>query len=118
MAGLNILIVEDNKERIAEFKQRLVGNNVIVVNQSRDGIARLRAGDIDVLFLDHDLAGTGEPEPSSEHTGYEVAEWLEKNPRFQPGQIIVHSLNPTGRKNILAALPNAIELPFAWQRIS
>ncbi len=117
MTKLNILIVEDNRERIASFKRRLVGNNVIFVKQSRDGIARLRAGDIDVLFLDHDLSGTGEPEPSGERTGYEVAEWLERNPRFQPKQIIVHSLNSVGRKNILAALPNAIELPFAWQKI-
>jgi CheY-like chemotaxis protein len=115
--GLNILIVEDNKDRIEAFKRRLIGNNIIVVKQSRDGISRLRAKDIDVLFLDHDLAGTGEPEPSGPRTGYEVAKWLEENPKFQPRQIIVHSLNAAGRKNILAALPNAIELPFAWEKI-
>lgn len=68
--GLNILIVEDNKDRIESFKRRLV-----------------------------------------------VAKWLEENPKFQPKQIIVHSLNAVGRKNILAALPNAIEMPWAWEKI-
>lgn len=50
MRGKNILIVEDNKYRIEAFKRRLVGNNVIFVKQSRDGISRSRARDIDVLF--------------------------------------------------------------------
>ena len=114
--GLNILIVEDNKDRIAAFKRRLVGNNVIFVKQSRDGISRLRAKDIDVLFLDHDLKGIPF-EPSGPGTGYEVAEWLERNPKFRPKQIIVHSLNPAGRQRILAALPGAVEMPFAWEKI-
>lgn len=114
---LNILIVEDNNERVVAFRQRLTGHNVVFVRHARDGISRLRARDIDVLFLDHDLSGTGEPEPSGPKTGYEVAEWLAKNPKFIPNQVIVHSLNPVGRKNIKAALPCAIEMPFAWEKI-
>jgi len=114
--GLNILVVEDDKDRIASFRRRLVGNSVTFVNSARDGISRLRAGDIDVLFLDHDLKGIPF-EPSGPGTGYEVAKWLEENPKFRPKQIIVHSLNSPGRKRILAALPGAVEFPFAWRKI-
>ena len=114
---MNILIVEDDPERIKSFKRRLRNHNVTVVHQSRDGISRLRAGDVDMLFLDHDLDGTGMPQEPGLKTGYEVAAWLAKNDRFIPDKVYVHSKNPRGRAAILRVLDSAVAWPYAWEKV-
>jgi len=117
MQGLNIVIVEDYIERIKKFRRKLIGNNVVITKNPKEAIDLLRTEPIDVLFLDHDLGGTGQPEPSGPGTGYEVAKWLEENPEFQPNQIIIHSLNPVGQKNMKAALPTARVIPAVWDQL-
>lgn len=62
---------------------------------------------IGILSLDHDL---GEPVDSN-GTGNDVACWLEEqaysgNWDMIPDNIIVHSANPVGRKNMQAAIDN------------
>jgi hypothetical protein len=47
-----------------------------------------------------------------------VAKWLKENPSHKPAVIIIHSLNAQGRQNIKAFLPEAIELPLAWQFVN
>lgn len=113
MRGKNVLILEDNKDRMAKFKRRLIGNRVTYARWPREAISHLRSGSIDVLFLDHDLNGV--LEESGPGTGYEVAEWLARNPKFMPKQIILHSLNDVGRKNMRKVLPKAVEHPFWWE---
>lgn len=54
-------------------------------------------GPWDILYLDHDLAGTYQ---RGEVTGYTIMCWLEKNPQFLPGKIICVSSNPPGRARI------------------
>jgi CheY-like chemotaxis protein len=116
---MNILILEDDptKTRMPKFKRNLIGHIVYHAKTPREAISFLRSNQIDVLFLDHDLSGTGEPEPSGPGTGYEVAVWLERHPEFKPQQIILHSLNPTGRARMKQALPEAQEAPGAWDLI-
>ncbi len=116
MTGADVLILEDSVERMKGFYRRLVGNNVVHVETPAACIAYLKKGGFDVLFLDHDLGGQVHV-PSGPGTGYEVAVWLEENPQYQPEQIFVHSLDPVGSKNILAALPKAQAYPFAWMHI-
>ncbi len=116
---MNILILEDdpNNTRMPKFKRNLTGHTVFHAKTPRDAISHLRSKSIDVLFLDHDLGGTGQPEPSGPGTGYEVACWLEEHPEFKPNQIVLHSLNPIGRAKMKQALPEAQDAPGAWDKI-
>ena len=117
--SMNILILEDdpNNTRMPKFRRNLIGNIIYHARTPREAISFLRSKQIDVLFLDHDLSGTGQPEPSGPGTGYEVAVWLEEHPDYKPGQIILHSLNPAGRAKMQQALPEAKDVPAAWDRI-
>lgn len=63
-----------------------------------DGIGLLKdQHPIDVLYLDHDL---GDFKDGREYTGYDVICWLEQNPQYLPGQIVVVSRNPVGVERI------------------
>ena len=114
---MNILILEDDPARMRKFKMNLIGHIIYHAKTPREAISFLRSKTIDVLFLDHDLAGTGLPEPSGPGTGYEVAVWLEEHPEFKPKQIVLHSLNPSGRARMKQALPEAQDAPGAWDKI-
>ena len=102
---MKILILEDNIERQKQFRKNLVGHNVEIIDSSKIAIEKFIGEKWDLLFLDHE---------SGENTGYEVAKFLEANNQFMPSNVIVHSLNTNGAQNILAALPSAIHIPFAW----
>jgi hypothetical protein len=81
-------------------------------------IEKLKECTWDVLMLDHDLGGNVYvPSGGSEPTGYDVAKWLRLNPEYKPEKIILHSLNPIGRKNMLKELPEALDLPHAWEKV-
>ena len=65
-------------------------------------IRRLKSGEVRYISFDHDL-GTG-------LTGHDVAKWIEE--RAFNGDILrigwnVHSKNPQGAKDIIAAMTNA-----------
>jgi CheY-like chemotaxis protein len=113
----NLLILEDNPARQKQFKRKFIGHLVTIVDDSKEAIKLLDEapeGHWDTIFLDHDLGGE-QNVPSGEGTGYEVATWLERNPKKQPYQIILHSLNTAGCANMKRALPNSIVIPFAWR---
>ena len=111
----DILILEDNWERQEQFSKNLVGHNLTITDSSKTAIAKLSNEKWDVLFLDHDLGGLVYVQ-SGENTGFEVAEFLKLNQKHMPQNIIVHSLNVPGSQNIIAALPNAVHIPFAWSQ--
>ena len=116
---LNILILDDdpNKDRIPAFKKKFIGNNVVWVQTAPEAIELLDKAEPsywDAIFLDHDLGGQAYV-PSGPGTGYEVAKWLESHPDKKPKQIFLHSLNPVGRDNMKAALPEAEHAPWAWK---
>ena len=110
---MKILILEDSQERMKQFRERLVGHEVVIVEESRDCIVQLQNSTWDVLFLDHDLGGQTMVE-SGPGTGYEVARWLEANPQRQPPHIVVHSFNPDGADKMIACLPQAMRAPGIW----
>ena len=63
----------------------------------------LQSCNISIVSLDHDL-GTGQ-------SGYDIAKWIEKQVflhQMQAPEILCHSQNPVGKKNILAVV-EAIE---------
>jgi len=121
---MNILILEDNEDRMKVFRRKLEGHQghrVFHAKTPRDAISMLRSNQIHVLFLDHDLGivGNGAYEKSGPGTGFEVASWLADHPEHMPNQIILHSLNEPGRKAMKACLPAdiTVDLPGAWSQI-
>ena len=115
---MKILILDDDLDRHANFKKRLIGHEVTHVETSQACIDKLKDnGPWDYCFLDHDLGGEVFVK-SGKNTGYEVAEWLRDNQNKMPGNVIVHSLNPAGALNMISAIPNARHVPFAWTKVN
>lgn len=112
---MKILVLEDNEERITQFKRNLAGNLLVIVDNADEAIDLLMHTKWDVVMLDHDLGGK-EMVSSGPGTGYQVAVFLEQNPEFRPPNIIVHSMNPVGAKNILAAIDGARYCMGAWTK--
>jgi len=70
------------------------------VQTAEECIALLDTGTVTALSFDHDLG--------TELTGYDVAKWIERNAiRLRPILWDVHSMNPVGRANIVAAMQQA-----------
>ena len=59
----------------------------------------LREDPFDIIFFDHDLDNRQMVDSREENTGYQLALWL-KEKNFTFDQIIIHSMNPAGAKNI------------------
>ena len=114
---MKVLILEDDERRITLFKEKLVGHLLFTTDNPQKANTWLELESFDFVFLDHDLADEHYREDcdSNETTGLCTAEFLGNNPEFSPdAKIIVHSLNPSGRKRMMQALAsrNAIEYPF------
>ena len=115
-----ILILDDDANRHEQFAKKYIGEELVHVTVAAEAINYLQYGNpFDYIFLDHDLGGMQMVE-SGEKTGYEVAEWLSNNPEYKPHMsVILHSLNPVGRKNMCNVLKKAnihvIESPFLWK---
>jgi len=113
---MKILILEDDKERIKQFKWWAYQNHQLtIVSTVGDTISELEENEFDLLCLDHDLGQEVYVESTGkEETGYLVALWLAENPERKPEHIIIHSLNTVGRENMKAVLPEATVYPFVW----
>lgn len=110
---MKILILEDDVTRTNYFKKKLIGHELTFTQFSKECIKLLSENLYDVLFLDHDLGGAIHV-ASGENTGYEVAQYLYKNTDRKPEQIIIHSLNTVGARNIKQLLPTALIRPGCW----
>lgn len=71
-------------------------------------IELLKSGKVTSLSLDHDLApehyaSSGYTGPSSEPTGLAVVDWMAEHGVW-PEHIIVHTMNPAGRENMLRTI--------------
>ena len=114
---MNVLILEDNHARQQTFMRNLVGTNAVIVETATAAIQKLLEHPWDYLFLDHDLGGA-QMVASGPGTGYEVAEWLAVNPKYQPPNIVIHSFNPVGAANMKRVLVDAAVAPGCWNCIS
>jgi hypothetical protein len=68
----------------------------VVARTFKAGIEALKSQRFDVLYLDHDLGDEGVPEK----TGYDVINFLEANPEYLPGKIVLVTSNPVGRQKM------------------
>ena len=75
----------------------------MVVRIYDEGILALQIEKWDELLLDHDLG-----DPDERKTGYGIMCWLEQNVQYIPRRIILITLNPAGRKNMLLVLRNFV----------
>jgi CheY-like chemotaxis protein len=120
-----VLIVEDNEQRCAWFRERLRGRQLDVTCDVALAVRWLAERDYNTILLDHDLADEHyfSNAPDDERTGYAVARWLAENPDAQRDSlIIVHSLNYTGAQRMLTVLHDAgreaEHIPFHYLQMS
>lgn len=99
-----IFILEDNEQRIHWFMEQFMFENVTIVNNSWDAIRILNNIKYDVIYLDHDLGYRTMVESKDENTGVFVAKNI--NETNKDTEVIVHSWNPSGAKNIANCLVN------------
>jgi len=114
-----ILILDDDLGRHTQFKQNMIGHVLTHCETVEECINALETDEFDYVCLDHDLGGE-QMVMSGKGTGYEVAQWMAKNEHPSLREVFVHSLNPAGRKNIVAELKSAgiraSEYPFMWTK--
>lgn len=124
MSGaLNILIIDDDKERLQAFKSALDThfNNVLtMVSTAQDAINQLKLYVFAVIFLDYDLDLNGKLPIAKTGTGMDVVNWIVAHKHlFQRTQFICHSLNPIGNPLMVATLKTAglaVEsMPGVWK---
>lgn len=108
---MKILVLDDKEIRLRTFERLFPESEITHVETSKEAISKLDNEQWNLLFLDHDLGGQ-EMVASGENTGWEVADWLSKNPIKKPPTIVLHSCNPDGRANMKALLPEALDIPF------
>ena len=72
----------------------------LIARNYKGAIQVLTAIKVDVMYLDHDL-GPGK-------TGYDLLNFMfAKNIRIKPKQIILVTMNPVGRENMIRAILNS-----------
>jgi CheY-like chemotaxis protein len=108
-----MLVLEDNKTRQKAFRRKFIGYSITIVEKAEEAISLLTENSYDYLCLDHDLGGQ-ENVSSGPGTGYEVADWLSRNPERMPDTVIIHSYNVVGAQNMKRALPSAFVNPGIW----
>jgi len=114
---LVILVLDDDQERLKQFEEHWGHQILGCVTTAREAIVLLEHVKFDLVFLDHDLGGEAFANSSEPNTGAEVARWLEDpdNQLSKPRALVIHTLNPAGRKYMAQALPDAMVCPDgAW----
>jgi len=116
---MKILVLEDNEERIAQFKKRLdrFGGYVFFCRTAKECIEILKENaDLQLVLLDHDLGGEVYVDTAHKNTGSEVARWMRDNYDMENTQIIIHSLNTVGAEYMRSQIPEAHVVPFVWTK--
>jgi CheY-like chemotaxis protein len=110
---MKILVLDDSKTRLSQFKQKLIGHIVDCAETAKEAIELLEKNEYQQAFLDHDLNGKVH-QPSGPCTGYEVAKWISEHGDKKPLRIVVHSFNIIGAQNMITLLPEATYIPGVW----
>jgi DNA-binding response OmpR family regulator len=111
---MNILILEDDFDRMDSFRDNLKDHKVVIVHTAQECIDMLKDHEWDMLFLDHDLGGEQMVDSEEENTGATVAKFLSRNLKYKPPTVIIHSMNPPGAQYMMDLLPGSLRVPGAW----
>jgi hypothetical protein len=106
---MNILILEDDPDRIKHFKRNLIGHYVAVFDRVEDFIYTYNRKDMewDLVFLDYDLDSLNGINPEVNNGIIAVHKMLE-NVRTKP-HYIIHSANEIAAAYMCDLLRNRIE---------
>ena len=111
-----ILILEDNPDRISKFLSLF--NQAVVVDTVQAAISYIQTGKFKRLYLDHDLNNEAFVDSNRADCGMEVVRWIVKNKPIIP-EIFIHSANRRGSNMMYAALKsngyNVSQFPFGGQ---
>ena len=112
---MNILFLDDSKERQKSFKSKVP--SATVVTTAQQCINAIQKQEVwNIIFLDHDLGGEEMVESQREDCGMEVVRWIQEN-EPQIRNVIVHSHNgPAGVEMVNKLLDSkykASYLPFS-----
>lgn len=109
---MRVFILEDNSHRVVKFRRELIGNIVDHAETLATGREMVCENEYDLIFLDHDLGGREMVDSADEDTGYHLALFIADDDKNKTTPCVVHSCNPAGSDNIVAALPHAVKVPF------
>lgn len=98
---MKILFLDDDETRHQTFRRKSIGHDVTYVYCVKDAIRALDSNRFDVASLDHDLGGKQlVTSDGVEPTGYLVAKHIATMSGFRPKEVIIHSYNQVGARNM------------------
>lgn len=104
--SMNILFLDDDNERIRQFRGKIPG--AVVVKTAEQAIKALAKEDIwNIVFLDHDLEGETYVDSNRADCGMEVVRWIIKEDAHIRN-IIVHTQNPPAGEEMTRLLKDAL----------
>jgi len=101
---MKILILEDNKERIEWFKKIYKQHELIICEKISQAQLAVAYGEIDIFFLDHDIASNNFEGIDKCDTGYDFVKWIVSQNYQKHSLYYIHSMNPTGANAMLNLL--------------
>lgn len=115
---MKILVLDDNPHRLSYYQRYYssLGYDVDLANNYLGCITALRSSHYDLVHLDHDLDDLSDDatyyyDSSGKkrfYTGLHVVDMILDMPDVsRPSQIVVHSVNPVGGRQMYSALKNA-----------
>lgn len=99
---MNILILDDQAhpdDYREPMKTALLPRHHLTVALDRYEAEKIYDFSYDLLLLDHDMEGRFE-NSDYPNTGYQFCKWLVENVTEHKPQVVLHSHNPVGRKNM------------------
>ena len=99
MSALKIFILEDNLERIKQFRLSLLGNDLTIAKDIDEADQEFKPP-YDVFFLDHDLGDRAFVETSDPNTGSAFLREKRVRKALAGKVVIIHSLNIPAAKSM------------------
>jgi len=113
---MNILILEDNQDRIDFFKRVYKNHTLYITSDIYLAHDYMHEKEFDILFLDHDLEPDNFTALKQGRTGYDFCKSLVEDKLQRHALIYVHSCNPVGGQVMVNILQDngyeAIWIPF------
>ena len=103
---MKIFILEDNHERIKQFKLSLLRNDLTIAEDVTEALDKFDPP-YDVFLLDHDLGNRTFVSTSDDNTGSAFLRNKKVLKALAGKVVIIHSLNPDGAKNMAKAALDA-----------
>jgi len=98
---MNVLILEDNPQRIKVMKELFKNHILFVFDNIKDAKKIVQEHDVDCFYLDHDLDGETWADSKEENTGYQFVKWLVDNQYCKNSLFYIHSMNVVGANRML-----------------